>query len=321
MNRMAILVYLLVGAVLGGVWMALPDPLAFQPADSEYLRQMQSRGREVAAGAGFPGWKPWESTVLLTKGKVNYLVSPDLTVKRLDPPEIPMLAAGAGRIKGQALVIMPSKPALEKAVGGLVGEMDLMQGSSGEAALIKGLLRTGQAQELTDDQYLSVFVHEAFHLYQLGVLEPWADRLTTSQGDLWRQIYTDAENNRLQNEEGAALLAAIRAPDEAGALREARRFLAVRRQRQAYWNQNPVLEWEAFYEWSEGLARYVQIKATPGEALVDEIGEPVSPEFARERVYRLGAGQALVLDRLAPGWKERAATGTDLTSLLSAALR
>lgn len=324
----ALAAYVLVGAMLGAVWAALPDPLAYSAADERYIRDGFAQGRAVAAAAGFPEWRPWESTVLLTKGKVNYLVSPDLSVQRLSPPEVPIVANGAGRIKGQPLVILAAKPALESALGGLVGEMEMVQGG-GEGALVKGLLRVGQTRRFTDAEYIGVFLHEAFHLYQLPVLERWADRLPEqpAPGELWRTVYADAENNRLQNEEGAALLAAVRAPSAEGALPEARRFLAARAERRAYWEGRlgrqqaaALLEWERLYEWSEGLARFVQIKAGSGELLTEQIGEPVDAIFARERVYRIGAGLALTLDRLAPGWQAEAAQGAALTDLLEAAV-
>jgi hypothetical protein len=314
MKHRTFLTYLLVGALLAGVWFALPDPLAFRPEDREAIRRGQERGREVAAAVGFPGWRPWESTVLLTRGRVNYLISPELSVQRLDPPEIPVIANGVARVKGQGVLVMAAKSDLETVLGGLAGEMDLA-GGSGDKALIQGLLRTGQGRPLSDEEYLGVYLHEAFHLYQLDVLENWADRLPP-QNQLWQSVYTDPANNALQDQEGTALLAAVRAPTPEGARAEARRFLAIRKERQARWQ----LDWELFYEWSEGLARYIQIKAGPAEPLIDQIGQPVDATFTRERVYRMGAGQALVLDRLLPGWQDRAARGEALLTLLAEAL-
>jgi hypothetical protein len=47
-----------------------------------------------------------------------------------------------------------------------------------------------------------------------------------------------------------------------------------------------------------GLARYIQIKAQQigQRELIEAIGRPVGSYMARERVYAIGAGQALLLD-------------------------
>ncbi|HYG56896.1 MAG TPA: hypothetical protein VD902_02345, partial [Symbiobacteriaceae bacterium] len=134
--------------------------------------------------------------------------------------------------------------------------------------------------------------------------------------------------NRLQNLEAQHLLAALQATSAGLAAQEAEAFLQVRTERRAYWagrlgqaEAEALLEWERLYEWLEGLARYIQIKAQPEESvLVEAIGRPVDPVAARERVYTMGAGQALVLDLLQPGWQLEAERGVALDLLIQRAI-
>jgi hypothetical protein len=153
------------------------------------------------------------------------------------------------------------------------------------------------------------------------VLKGWHD-LAFDQGELWSLIYADAENNRFQDEEARLLQAAAQAPTTEGAKAIVQHFLTVRNQRWAHWEEKvgaaksgALLEWERRYEWQEGLATYVEWTLQPGRTA--EIGKPVSAMQPRERIYRLGAAQALLLDRLAPGWQAQAMTGISLTDLLS----
>jgi hypothetical protein len=203
----------------------------------------------------------------------------------------------------------------------MAGEMELA--GSGDAGLVKGLLKTGATKRLTPADYTGVILHEAFHVYQMPVLKGWHD-LAFDQGELWSLIYADAENNRLQDEEARLLQAAVQAPTVDEVREHAQRFLAIREGRRTYWTERlgaaksgALLEWERRYEWQEGLATYIEWTLQPGRTA--EIGKPVSAMQPRERIYRLGAAQALLLDRLAPGWQAQAMTGVSLMDLLAGA--
>lgn len=338
---MAAVAFLCTGVVLSGAYLAAPDPQAWTPEDGAILEAAFRRGEAVADL--FPGWSPAESPVLLTKGKVNYLINfpagasappgkpveaGGLRVSRLERPEVPVVANGVVPVNGEPVVLLAGRRQLEGAVGGLMAEQSLLGG--GEAELMKGLLRTEAGRRFTDEEYVGVILHEAFHLYQLPAIERWTDGLTGTfaDGRLWGEVYTDPENNRLQDREAAHLLAAVQAADLATVRAEAAAFLAVRAERDAYWQgrlgaEAPAMrEVERLYEWIEGLARYVQImaQASGREELIAQIGEPVDPAATRERVYRIGAGQALVLDRLAPGWQAEAMEGVPLEELLRRAI-
>lgn len=337
-RNLAAAIYGLVGAVLAAGFLALPNPRAWTDDDTQYLLEAFRRGQEVAADT-FPDWRPAQSPVLVTKGAANFLVNfPEgaaapagrpieaegLRVLRLDRPEIPVVANGVVEVNGRGVVLLAGKVQLEAAFGGLMAEQSLA--GTGESGLVKGLMRTEAGRRFTDDEYLGVVLHEAFHLYQMPILKQW-QMPEVPESILWVTAYTDPENNRLQNQEALHLLAAARAASADEARREGAAFLLVRAERRAYWTARlgaaqaeAILEWERLYEWLEGLARYIQIKAqhTGQQELVEAIGRPVDPHMARERVYTMGAGQALLLDRLQPGWQQSAGKGTSLYGLLEA---
>jgi hypothetical protein len=363
-SLVAAIAFVLCGASLAGVWRALPDPAAWRQTDGSLIQEAYRLGPAVAA-ATFPGWQPEAVPVLVTNGRANYLVNPwpgapdgrpirvdGLTVTRLSRLMVPVIANSAIPVNDRVVALVTGKDVLEQALGGMVAELGMAGGS--ETALMKGLLQAGSGRQITPEEYVTVILHESFHTYQLPVIERWWHRLgdDDSQQELWATIYTDEQNNQLQNEEGRALLSAALAPDEAAARAAVRAFLQARDDRAAYWQgklgaekAGLLLEWERLYEWQEGLASYIQMEAyrvavasghsalpevagMPGYSgyrggadsgrsrLISDIGAPVASVAPRERVGRLGAGQALALDRLLPGWKAQAAAGTALADLL-----
>jgi hypothetical protein len=368
-SLVAIVAFALCGALLAGVWRALPDPAAWRPTDGYLIQEAYRLGPAVAA-ATFPGWQPETVPVLVTNGRANYLVSPwpgapaghpvradGLSVTLLSRLVVPVIANAAIPVNDRVVALVTGKEVLEQALGGMVAELGMAGGS--ETALLRGLLQAGSGRRITPEEYVTVILHESFHTYQLPVIERWWRRLgddDESQQELWATVYTDEQNNQLQNEEGRALLAAALAPDDATARAAVRTFLQARDDRADYWQgklgagkAGLLLEWERLYEWQEGLASYVQMEAyrvavatghsalpevagMPGYSgyrggadsgrsrLISAIGAPVASAAPRERVGRLGAGQALALDRLLTGWKVRAAVGTALTDLLREAV-
>lgn len=228
-------------------------------------------------------------------------------------------------------------------------------GAAGGSELMRGLLRVGEGVRLTPEQYVTGILHELFHAWQAPALNRWMTRLDQQGADdaeLFRTVYGDAENNRLQDREVKTLLAAINAQTADAAGARAQEFLAVRAQRTALWVQRvgparagALLDRESMYEWAEGLARYVEIRswetagdpayqphpelaAEPGyaayaggrQALLDRMAAPVDAAAPHERIYRLGALQALALDRVEPGWRARASTDVPLSELLRQAV-
>jgi hypothetical protein len=215
--------------------------------------------------------------------------------------------------------------------------------------------RTLKFTTLAADPYeqLALIVHEAFHVHQD---HDHPDR-GGNEGLLVIYPVLSVDNNVGFGLEAGALAEAIEAPDVAAARRAAVRWLAVREHRRALLPARAV-QYEDGTEFSEGLAKYTEYRLwqvlegrepSPGLAraqgfqgygdlsgqrrmLLDRMraqmrGEvnvnnsPYGTAPARMRLYYSGMGQALVLDRLMPGWTKRFWAGdSSLTDMLRDAL-
>lgn len=182
------------------------------------------------------------------------------------------------------------------------------------------------------EQFISLIAHEAFHAYQ-GQIAP--DRLAAAEAALRDEAgYPWDETAGAWQQELDTLAAALKAPSDEEAARLAADFLAAREQRRTAARLTPdQIALEQQREWLEGLARYVEL-AVWREASADAGYRPVAgldadPDFGgygaynsrwqREldqmgrvsddpgetRFYYSGMGIAMLLDRLAPGWKAR----------------
>ena len=181
---------------------------------------------------------------------------------------------------------------------------------------------------------LTLLLHEGFHVHQYAQGATFADESLIARYPLY-----EATNNALQELEGLILLAAARGetpPDVA-----LRQFAAVRSARHAALGPE-LAGYEMAVEYAEGLAKYVEYRfyqtgasLTPhpetyllagfdgygrladrfdrqlasaeglirAETVVN--GDPFGTGNLRLRLYPMGALQALLLDRVAPGWAER----------------
>ncbi len=209
-------------------------------------------------------------------------------------------------------------------------------------------LATGLLVE-SSDLYISGVLHEAFHAYQ-GMMAP--EKLAAAENAVGRHEedypWEDESFRTAWQTELDLLAEALRAesPDDAEAL--ARDFLAHREARRA--ELSPLLiGYERQREWVEGLARYVELESwrqaattatyAPLPAMEDDPDFKDYRTFERRwsrevdqlrrmagsrgdgRFYYSGMAQAVLLDRLAPGWKARAFDdGTWLDTLLAEAL-
>src|SRR5690606_12675503 len=124
-----------------------------------------------------------------------------LRVIRLDRPELPVVTNGVWKVGETPVAVVAGWRQLDQVMGGMEAGAGLLGG--GEAALLKGLLRTGAEARLTEEQYLAAVVHELFHVYQMPVAEDWVAGWGDAhqQERLWYEVYLDAENNRLQQRE------------------------------------------------------------------------------------------------------------------------
>jgi hypothetical protein len=197
------------------------------------------------------------------------------------------------------------------------------------------------------EAYIGALEHESFHAYQ-GMLAAEqlaaAERSTAVEGEYpfdamdgpWRQ-------------EMRVLVQAARAPDSPGASGLARQFLQMRAARRAGLNAS-LVAYERLREWEEGLAKYVELEigrlAGAEESYLPVAGMAHDADFQAyagqaqfwsaqldettrtqgrsgdTRFYYSGNALAVVLDRLLPGWKERALPGGEyLDELLLEAVR
>jgi hypothetical protein len=209
--------------------------------------------------------------------------------------------------------------------------------------------------DLATDPYeqLRFIVHEAFHVFQ--------NRNAAGKGanETALRYYPvlSADNNVGFALEGTALAAALRAGNATAFRSAALRWLAVRQSRRASLPQQAV-DYENGAEFSEGLAKYAEYRLfealqgrQPDEkmwwvqgfhgyadltseraALVDKMlqhmrgeivvnNDPYGTAPLRNRLYFSGMAVAVILDRLAPTWKQRILTpGVSLTDLVTEAL-
>ncbi len=222
---------------------------------------------------------------------------------------------------------------------GLVGQL-VFGFSAGDMDTIAIGLSNGpsEARKLRDRPpeilLFTYIVHEAFHQYQserFGEI-PWAREE--------KYPILNRENTALAYLEMRLLMDALRkiqAQDRVGCAESLRRFVAVRTER---WEHGTsfVAGYEQGLELREGTAKYVEVRsldlamsttprfgsprgtllgAAPGQATAPELllkdfedritAGSVSPEdVARNRVYPVGATQALLLDLFGIEWKVRA---------------
>jgi hypothetical protein len=191
--------------------------------------------------------------------------------------------------------------------------------------------------------------HEAFHVYQAQVA---FDRFVESEAvrSFAGYPFDDAAFTVAWEEERDLLRRAVRAETDEEAARLARAFLERRAGRRAAANlSSSAVAYERRREWVEGTAKYVEYvlwrdAVRTGYQPVPEVRDlpdfkgyqrsfaQYGPEQRRligeganregdGRFYYSGLGQALLLDRFAPGWQEELLEeGAWLETLLDEAL-
>ncbi len=130
------------------------------------------------------------------------------------------------------------------------------------------------------------------------------------------------------------LLAAVKANTDEAAVEAVRLFLASREMRRSSGLNAEMVDFERQREWSEGLAKYVEVEiglaAQEATAYIPLDAIQADPDFngyqtrrrfrqrqinevsrlsgrgGDTRFYYSGMAQAMLLERLLPGWKERA---------------
>lgn len=201
----------------------------------------------------------------------------------------------------------------------------------------------------SDDKYVSLIAHESFRAYQ-GQRAPAKFAAAESAAGLAAEYpWRDPALQAAWQAEFELLSVMLRNNDRATLMAQARQFLTMRAARREAATLTPELvAYEFQREWVEGLARYTELEAWREGSLPSYKPLPAADDLAEfedyqryashwghelEQLPRMaaaegdgrfrysGMAQAYLLDRLMPGWKERAFDeGVWLETLLEEAL-
>jgi hypothetical protein len=185
------------------------------------------------------------------------------------------------------------------------------------------------------DTYIEGLAHESFHAFQ-GQNAPGklsaAERIARLEDEY---PWDHAENEELWKEEAAILSRAVQASSSSETLTLTQQFLEIRQERRSLPTMtSKMIAYEQGREWLEGLAKYAELslgltayqhreyqplasiqedpdfKAYQNQ---DRFWTQQMKEIKRQgsqkgetRFYYTGMAQALLLDQIAPGWKDRA---------------
>jgi hypothetical protein len=217
------------------------------------------------------------------------------------------------------------------------------------AAVFPYTLFTGVLLD-NSEHYMAAVLHETFHAYTGMVAPARLAEAEHANREESRYPWEDADLQEAWQVELDLLADALRADSAQSTADLARQFLDQRtRRRQEAELDELQIAYEQQREWLEGLAKYVELEiwrqaaTTPGYRAVESLAD--DPEFeqyttydahwSREvtqmrrmasdagegRFYYTGMGQAVLLDRLLPGWKEQAMQAdVFLEALLGAAV-
>ena len=145
----------------------------------------------------------------------------------------------------------------------------------------------------------AVMVHEAFHVFEQKQHPSW----TADEGQLFVYPSADASNLADARLEIATLRRALLDRSVEGARCRAAAAWEIRRTRRGRLPAEAAA-YERGIEMKEGLAAYLEgLAAGMTDASIG--GGPFPAEEVRARAYASGPLVARLLDRLAPGWKER----------------
>jgi hypothetical protein len=184
------------------------------------------------------------------------------------------------------------------------------------------------------DSYIAALEHESFHAYQ-GILN--GGRLAEAEQSFRvEETYPFDTMAEPWRQEMELLLQAALAEDVSEARQLARQFLQMRANRRGGLSAQQI-NFERLREWEEGLAKYAELEITRLAGTTADYqpvtGIAADPDFqfyrgqqqfwtaqlkeatktagrsGDTRFYYSGNALAVVLDRLLPGWKERALPG------------
>jgi hypothetical protein len=162
-----------------------------------------------------------------------------------------------------------------------------------------------------------ILIHEAFHVFQRAHHTSWA----ANEADLFTYPVNDAGLLTLRRLESEALRRALLAATKSDAECWAHAATNLRRERFARLPAS-ASAYERGTELNEGLATYVEWRATNAPDSNVLPAHEYAPEKIRDRGYRSGVALARLLDRLSPEWRAEleAHDSIPLDSLLTSAI-
>ncbi len=193
------------------------------------------------------------------------------------------------------------------------------------------------------DRYISTQLHEAFHAFQASQV---LNRMLVAEGTARLEDsypWDDQKSEQAWQNEADLLKKALKSISNDELKSYTRQFLAQRQERRKATSLSlAFIDFERQREWLEGTAKYAELTSghlaatTPGYQPLEAAGfkdyrgfeqfyqlqlDQVGTQKSETRFYYTGMAQAILLDRLLPGWKDRALTNAFLEDLLAEAVR
>lgn len=282
-------------AAAGAAVLFVPRPAAAQDTASAPAIEMAVE-RIAGGGVLWPGFDPLAIPLAIYDGRQTWLF------RHPKPPAgfvpVPGAAPAARAYPGRFAAVTSNSSA---EIGGILTATLLVDGTRGRQP---------------PGDLAAVAIHEAFHVYQRTHHPGWSG----NEGDLLVYPVTNADLLAARRLESEALARALANAETAGAACWARVALSYRRERFAAMD-SAFVAYERLTELNEGLAAYLQLRAAGTSTVTIPEGEFL-PEAVRLRAYTIGPAWAILLDRLAPGWRAslEADDRQSLDGLLDAAL-
>lgn len=288
MHRRAIPVGVLLAlALLPGAVAARPRGTA-PPAAARVEAILAALDRAATADL-WPGYDPRATPILLFDGESTWLV------RHPSPPT--GFPGGFVAVKGaKGLFMMPGRHPEVKANTSVT-----FAGVPTATVIADGAA--------SSDDVARLAVHEIFHVFERARHPDWI----ANEADLFTYPVDDARALAGRRLEWVALRRALDASDEAGAACWAGAAVTARRERFARLGK-AAAAYERGSELNEGLATYVEERAArslggPAWQPPPLDAEEFPADQFRARTYRSGAALGRLLDRFAPGWRERLEAG------------
>jgi hypothetical protein len=282
-------------AAAGAVLLALSPPVAAQDTTGAPAIELEL-DRIAGEGVLWPGFDPLAIPLAIYDGQQTWLF------RHPHPPTEFEPVAGAS----------PSTRAFPGRYSAVTANTSAEIGGIMSATLLFDATRN-QRPPL---ELAAVALHEAFHVFQRSHHTGWSG----NEGDLLVYPVANADLLAARRLESEALGRALANVEDAGAACWARVALSYRQERFAAMD-SAFVAYERLTELNEGLAAYIQLRATGGSTVTIPADEFL-PEAVRYRTYFTGPAWALLLDRLSPGWQQalEASDRQSLDGLLAAAL-